>query len=62
MIKNFNELMWFIGVFFILCYFSSGSDTMAKKDLREEIVKEYYNTYKEDERFLAQHRKVEFIK
>ena len=34
---------------------------MAKKDLREEIVKEYYNTYKEDERFISQHRKVEFI-
>jgi len=34
---------------------------MTKKDKREEIVKEYYNSYKEDERFVAQHRKVEFI-
>ena len=40
--------MWFIGVFFILCYFNNGSDTMAKKDLREEIVKEYYNNYGEE--------------
>lgn len=32
-----------------------------KKDKREEIVKEFYNTYKEDERFAKQHRKVEFI-
>ena len=32
-----------------------------KKDRREEIVKEYYNNYKEDERFAAPHRRVEFI-
>lgn len=31
------------------------------KDRREEIVKEYYNNYKDDERFSAPHRKVEFI-
>ena len=34
---------------------------MAQKDRREEIVKEYYNNYKEDERFVAPHRKVEFL-
>ena len=34
---------------------------MPRKDRREEIVKEYYNTYGEDERFVSQHRKVEFI-
>ena len=34
---------------------------MPQKDKREEIVKDYYNTYKEDERFTAPHRKVEFI-
>ena len=34
---------------------------MAQKDRREEIVKEYYNNFKEDERFSAPHRKVEFI-
>ena len=34
---------------------------MPKKDNREEIVKEYYNNYKEDERFAAPHRRVEFI-
>ncbi len=30
-------------------------------DKREEIVKDYYNTYKEDERYVNLHRKVEFI-
>lgn len=34
---------------------------MARKDRREEIVKEYYNNYKEDERFVANHRRVEFL-
>ena len=34
---------------------------MPIKDRREEIVKDYYNTYKEDERFVSPHRKVEFI-
>ena len=34
---------------------------MPRIDKREEIVKDYYNNYKEDERFSAQHRKVEFI-
>ena len=34
---------------------------MARKDRREEIVKEYYNNYKEDERFVAKHRRVEFL-
>lgn len=34
---------------------------MPQIDKREEIVKDYYNTYKEDERFTAPHRKVEFI-
>lgn len=34
---------------------------MMPKDRREEIVKEYYNNYKDDERFVAQHRKVEFL-
>lgn len=33
----------------------------VKKDRREEIVKEYYNNYREDERFVAPHRRVEFI-
>lgn len=31
------------------------------KDKREEIVKEYYNSYKEDERFASPHRRVEFV-
>ena len=34
---------------------------MPQKDKREAIVKDYYNTYKEDERFLKNHRKVEFL-
>lgn len=34
---------------------------MAQKDRREEIVKDYYNNYKDDERFVPPHRKVEFI-
>ena len=34
---------------------------MAQKDKREEIVKEHYNTFKEDERYTANHRKVEFL-
>lgn len=34
---------------------------MPRIDKREEIVKDYYNTFKEDERFSSQHRKVEFI-
>ena len=34
---------------------------MPIKDRREEIVKDYYNSYKEEERFTAPHRKVEFI-
>lgn len=34
---------------------------MAQKDRREEIVKDYYNNYKEDERFVAPHRRVEYI-
>lgn len=34
---------------------------MPTKDKREEIVKDYYNNYGEDERFVSQHRKVEFI-
>lgn len=34
---------------------------MPKIDKREEIVKDYYNNFKEDERFSAPHRKVEFI-
>ena len=34
---------------------------MPQKDRREEIVKEYYNNYKDDERFVPPHRKVEFI-
>lgn len=34
---------------------------MAQKDRREEIVKDYYNNYRDDERFTAPHRRVEFI-
>ena len=34
---------------------------MPMKDKREELVKDFYNTYKEDERFAKNHRKVEFI-
>lgn len=34
---------------------------MAKTDKREEIVKDYYNNFKEDERFASPHRRVEFI-
>ena len=44
-----------------MCYFSNGSDIMPRKDRREEIVKEFYNTYKEDQRFLKPHRRVEFL-
>lgn len=34
---------------------------MPKIDKREQIVKDYYNNYRDDERFVAPHRKVEFI-
>ena len=34
---------------------------MPRIDKREEIVKGFYNTYGEDERFSKNHRKVEFI-
>lgn len=34
---------------------------MPRKDKREEIVKNYYNSYKEEERFSKPHRKVEFL-
>ena len=34
---------------------------MPKLEKREEIVKDYYNNYKDDERFASPHRKVEFV-
>lgn len=34
---------------------------MPRRDKREEIVKDYYNSYKEEERFSKPHRKIEFL-